>query len=493
MKYLNVSSVLVFLLLFLLVEPLMAEDARVGAGQADQKRAELARKAQAEKAAAVESAGKIEASIRTDRQALEQAVAELEAKKKRLNATVRNLHQEEKKITAEESAVDVELQKVDGMVKELIGQIRINAKDLDELIGQDPQYALRGKKGLPLSFLSAVAGDEKFPGMEDIRTMDAALLEIIRSSGEVNLKKAVITDRSGKESEAEVVMVGPFTGVYRLGSETGFLNFTPGSDRLFALANLLDSSLRSDIASYMDGRSPAVPVDISRGGALRQISHRVSFIEQIHQGGPIVWPILALLVFGLLIVAERSFYLLRYRQLKPPLIARIRSLAGKGDWLACETLCAGDQWQKRPMGRVLGAGLSARTLDREEIENVLHEAILAEVPRLERGLSTLGMFTTISPLLGLLGTVTGMINVFHVITLYGTSDPRMMSSGISEALVTTMLGLSVAIPLMLLHNMISRGVDRMIGDMEEQSVSLVNLIFKLRSQEAGVCGKITTR
>ncbi|MBM9520790.1 MotA/TolQ/ExbB proton channel family protein [Desulforhopalus vacuolatus] len=493
MKYLHVSSVLVFLLLFFFVEPLLAEDARVGAGQADHQRAELVRQAQAEKAAAVQSAREIEAAIRTDRQALEQAVAELEAKKKRLNATVSNLHQEETQITAEESDVDVQLHKIDGMVKELIGQIRINAKDLDELIGQDPQYARRGKKGQPLNFLSAVAGDEKFPGMEDIRTMDTALLEIIRSSGEVNLKNIVITSRSGRESEAEVVMVGPFTGVYRLGGETGFLNFTPGSDRLFALANLPDSSLRRDIASYMDGSSPAVPVDISRGGALRQISHRVSFIQQIHQGGPIVWPILALLLFGVLIVAERSFYLLRYRQLKPPLIARIRILAGKGNWGACEKLCAGNQWKKRPMGRVLGAGLSVRTLDREEIENVLHEAILAEVPRLERGLSTLGMFTTISPLLGLLGTVTGMINVFHVITLYGTSDPRMMSSGISEALVTTMLGLSVAIPLMLLHNMISRGVDRIIGDMEEQSVSLVNLIFKLRSQESVLRGKTATR
>ena len=132
------------------------------------------------------------------------------------------------------------------------------------------------------------------------------------------------------------------------------------------------------------------------------------------------------------------------------------------------------------MARVLLAGLAAKDLQREDMENVLQEAILKEIPALERFLSTLGMLTAIAPLLGLLGTVTGMINVFHVITLHGASDPRLMSGGISEALVTTMLGLSVAIPLMLLHNLLSRRVDRMIGDLEEQSVALVNIIHHHR-------------
>ncbi len=101
---------------------------------------------------------------------------------------------------------------------------------------------------------------------------------------------------------------------------------------------------------------------------------------------------------------------------------------------------------------------------------------------MERFLSTLGMLATIAPLLGLLGTVTGMIDTFHVITLHGTSDPRLMSGGISEALVTTMLGLSVAIPLMLAQNLLNRAVDREIGVMEEKAVSLVNLIHKSRER-----------
>ncbi len=118
----------------------------------------------------------------------------------------------------------------------------------------------------------------------------------------------------------------------------------------------------------------------------------------------------------------------------------------------------------------------------KEMENALQEAILGEIPRVERFLSTLGMLAAIAPLLGLLGTVTGMINTFHVITYYGTGDPRMMSGGISEALVTTMLGLSVAIPIMLAHTLLARRVETQISRMEEKSVAFVNIIFKTRAE-----------
>jgi biopolymer transport protein ExbB len=124
-----------------------------------------------------------------------------------------------------------------------------------------------------------------------------------------------------------------------------------------------------------------------------------------------------------------------------------------------------------------------RTLKRTDMENALQEAILGEIPPLERFLSTLGMLAAIAPLMGLLGTVTGMINTFHVITFYGTSDPRMMSGGISEALVTTMLGLCVAIPIMLCHTLLSRQVETMIATMEEKAVAMVNAVFILGNRE----------
>jgi len=133
------------------------------------------------------------------------------------------------------------------------------------------------------------------------------------------------------------------------------------------------------------------------------------------------------------------------------------------------------------VARVLAAGVECCHLPREEMENALQEAILREVPPLERFLSTLGMLAAIAPLLGLLGTVTGMIATFHVITHFGTGDPRMMSGGISEALVTTMLGLAVAIPIMLAHTLLNRAVDKRIGQMEEKALTLVNSVHRSRN------------
>ena len=153
----------------------------------------------------------------------------------------------------------------------------------------------------------------------------------------------------------------------------------------------------------------------------------------------------------------------------------IKELILKDNFDGCRKLCS--QYAGKPLARAISAGLEFKDRNREDMENALQEAILREIPPLEKFLSTLGMLAAIAPLLGLLGTVTGMINTFHVITFYGTSDPRMMSGGISEALVTTMLGLSVAIPIMLCHTILSRKVETMISTMEEKAVAFVNAVL----------------
>jgi biopolymer transport protein ExbB len=173
-------------------------------------------------------------------------------------------------------------------------------------------------------------------------------------------------------------------------------------------------------------------------------------------------------------------FLLRKKYNAEKLVRMIESHSAENDWAACEMAC--DSHGNIPVARVLKSGLSCCQMQREEMENSLQEAILKEIPPMERFLSTLGMLAAIAPLLGLLGTVTGMIDTFHVITLHGTGDPRLMSGGISEALVTTMLGLSVAIPLMLSQTLLSRAVDKKIGEMEEKAMALVNIVHKNRGK-----------
>ena len=125
------------------------------------------------------------------------------------------------------------------------------------------------------------------------------------------------------------------------------------------------------------------------------------------------------------------------------------------------------------VARVMKAGLDKAGAPADIFEESLHEAALAELPGLERFLSTIAVLATVAPLLGLLGTVTGMISAFDTITAYGTSDPRLLSGGISEALVTTEIGLVIAIPVLLVHGFLSAKVDRITSDLEQASSRVI--------------------
>jgi biopolymer transport protein ExbB len=455
--------------------PLQAEDMREMQIETRQAREELIRKAAAEKAAADRAAAESRARILADRTALEKAVADLEAANQALEKEIDGLSGEYERLDLKETELTEKLSQTDSMINELVGAIRVNAKDLDALISQNLQTAVVGRPG---SFLEPIALEARFPGMDDVRAMADAWLDQIKAPGEVTLGKASMTDRGGRETEADILLIGPFTAAYRVGGETGFCSYSQAGGRLYALSRLPSGRLQKQITRYMDGQSDAVPLDISRGGALRQLTHELRLWEQVPKGGPIVWPILLILAVGFVIVAERILFLMRQRFDASSLINTIDTLGPDNNWQACQQAC--ERHARIPVARVLKAGMLCCDMQREEMENALQEGILKEIPPMERYLSTLGMLATIAPLLGLLGTVTGMINTFHVITLHGTGDPRLMSGGISEALVTTMLGLSVAIPLMLAQTLLNRTVDNRIGEMEEKAVALVNIIHKNR-------------
>jgi biopolymer transport protein ExbB len=475
MKHLLCLVLIGSLPLLFLSSPLYGRDMREFQVQARQAKEALMQKAAAELQAAEKEAAESKSRIINDKSALETAIAKLKAQNRQLQQAVEKLTVEHRALDEKEKILSQKLAETDSMVRELVGVIRVNAKDLSALMNENLQTALVGK---PSDFLEAVAGQSKFPGMEDIRKMTETLFDQIKMSGEVTLKKGTIVNRAGREVDADILALGCFTAAYRFGSEVGFLNYSAAGQKLYALSRLPSGRLQKQISHYMDGRDDAVPVDISRGAALRQLTHELSLWQQIPKGGPIVWPILAILGLGVAIVIERVIFLLRKRFDADSVVRRIDALAVHQDWDACQKACA--PYAEKAVVRVVKAGLDCCHLAREEMENALQEAILKEIPPMERYLSTLGMLAAIAPLLGLLGTVTGMIDTFHVITQHGTGDPRMMSGGISVALVTTMLGLSVAIPIMLAHTLLSRAVDNIIGQMEEKAVAFVNIVHKNR-------------
>ena len=459
-------------LLVLGVAVASAQDAREAARKAAEARAEQERLAE-----------QAEAEILADREKLTAEVGRLEAEQAMLEARLDSLQrhmvaQEEQRQKLAERWAQSELD-----FKEISGNVRLAAKNSETLLHQSPFTAEDPDR---LAQVTPLLSPGYFPDIDDISGLADLLFEEIRLSGQVRLFEGDFVARDGREATGTILSLGKFTSAYRTPEETGFLNYSPEGRRLVALSSLPRGGLAGDLDAYLAGESADVPIDISAGGALRQVSHQVSLWEQIQAGGPIVWPILALAAIALLIVIYKAVYLNTMAGNTSKIMGRMNELAEQGDWEACEQLVTR---RRSPVVHVLAAGLGARRADRETQESVLQEAILNQLPRVERGMAVLAVLGAVAPLLGLLGTVTGMIDTFRVITLYGTGDPKLMSGGISEALITTELGLAVAIPIMLLHTFLNRRVSAIVGDMEERSVQLCNIFQKQRVNVTAAAGE----
>lgn len=356
---------------------------------------------------------------------------------------------------------------------ELAGAVRMGAGNLKALLSASMFTAWDPGR---LDRLKPVLDTKRFPGIDDMKILSDLFLAEGRLTGSVEIKEGAFINDAGEAETGEILTLGGFTTAYRSKGETGFLNYSQESNKLYALSALPSWNVQRNLDRYMDGEGDSVYIDVSRGGALRQITHKQTFVDQVKKGGLLVWPILGLGLLALFIGIERTLFLARVHANTDTVMGRVNTLAAKGRWEECDNMVGNEK--KIPVYNVLRTGLGARSEDRETLESILQEAILKELPRLERFLPMLNIMGAVAPLLGLLGTVTGMISTFHVITLYGTGDPRMMSGGISTALVTTMLGLTVAIPIMLVYTFLCRQVEHVIGDMEEKAVALTNIIFR---------------
>lgn len=254
------------------------------------------------------------------------------------------------------------------------------------------------------------------------------------------------------------------------GVPAGIVRVEPGSARPHVLI-LGTPEERRAVADAVAGRPADLPLDVSAGAALRKRETRRTLAEEVRSGGVVMIPILAI---GAICLAVGVFKLVRLLRVRPdfdrPLAAVLAELEAKGADAAAARAAA----LRGPLRPLLAAGIAHRDAPREELEEVLNETILNEVPPLRRGLSVLAVGAAVSPLLGLLGTVTGMIHTFRLIAVFGTGDPRLLSGGISEALVTTEAGLVVAIPLLLLHAFLSRRVRAISESLEKSAVSFLN-------------------
>ncbi len=343
-----------------------------------------------------------------------------------------------------------------GALKELFGVLQTVAGDTQGRFDDsltNIQYPDRSAFLVELG--TKMAGASSLASIEDIERLWAMLQREIYESGRIVRFTHLVTAADGEQSETEVVRIGSFNIV----SDQGYLIYrmNEGEVSLRELARQPEGRYTNTTGDMMDADSGVVTfgLDVTRGTILGLLVESPTIRDRIEQGGIVGYCIIALGLVGLLIA-----------------ILRLIALSGDSRRVAAQ-LKRDTASADNPLGRVLAAYESNRDADTETIELKLSEAALKEMPGLTKGLLFIKVVSAVAPLMGLLGTVTGMIKTFQVITLYGAGDPKMMAGGISQALMTTVMGLVVAIPMVLLHTIVSGQSRKIVNILQSQSAGLV--------------------
>ncbi|WP_339666018.1 MotA/TolQ/ExbB proton channel family protein [uncultured Pseudomonas sp.] len=339
-----------------------------------------------------------------------------------------------------------------GDLGELFGVVRQSAGDTRS---QWQDSLLNSRFPERLQELDALAQSQEIPRVEQLEQFWYRLQQDMTASGEVSRYDAPVVDRHGETTLQPVVSVGPFVAL----SEQQYLSYQPDSQQLLAAARQpAGTGLIADFVAPREGMAD-LWVDPARGNVIEQLQRTPKLLERVMQGGIVGYVIIALGAFGILLALARLIWLQGVQR-------RVDRQAADLDKLQTDN----------PLGRVLSViGSQPRLEELDTLELKLDEAILKETPALERWQGLIKLLAAVAPLLGLLGTVTGMIATFQAITLFGTGDPKLMAGGISQALVTTVLGLIAAIPLLFMHSLVAARSKALIQLLEQQSAGLIAL------------------
>lgn len=286
--------------------------------------------------------------------------------------------------------------------------------------------------------------------------------------------KAVLP--SGKFTEGEFALMGPVA--YFASTDGEVAGLCERSSSLEPRVVVFDSKAQPAIQSFIKAGEGEIPMDVTLGKAKAIATTKDSVASHIAKGGVWMGPILFFALLSVALGIYKAIELLSIKKLNPGSLAEVLKLVRAGDTAAAEAYL---KKQPGPSSEMLQGAVKNLSLPKELLEEFMFETMLATQPKVERGLSILAITASIAPLLGLLGTVTGMINTFKLITLFGTGDAKSLSGGISEALITTEFGLIVAIPALLMSAFLSRKANSILADMEKISIGFMNGISTLQA------------
>lgn len=303
------------------------------------------------------------------------------------------------------------------------------------------------------AFIADLGARKSLPKIEELEQFwEAQLFEMVQSGKVVKFDGAV-TAIDGNVVNTAIHRVGPFN----LTAEGKYVVYKPELRLIQQLSQQPEGYQVSAVGSWENTSSGTAPfyIDPARGVLLNIFTNKASLEDRLEAGGTIGYIILALLALGMLIAVER--------------LITLTIIGGKVNSQRKNI----DNPGNNALGRILKVYQNNKDVDVETLELKLDEAILKETPALEARISIIKVIAAIAPMMGLLGTVTGMIATFQSIQLFGTGDPKLMAGGISMALITTVQGLIAALPLMLLHAVVVARSKSIVQVLEEQSAGII--------------------
>jgi biopolymer transport protein ExbB len=350
--------------------------------------------------------------------------------------------------------LELALQERLGDLKELFGVLQQAAGDaIGQFSNSITQVQFPDRSAYLTEFAAKMGNSNRMASLEEIERLWFEMQREMTESGRVAKFTTTVVDSNGEESQTEVIRVGVFNVI----SDGKYLEFVPETGRLVELQRQPQSRYTSraeDLSGATSGIHP-IGIDPTRGQLLSLLVQSPSLGERIAQGKQVGYVIITLGIIGVAIAIWRFLVL---SSIGSKVRAQVKNPDKPGD---------------NPLGRVLKIYADNPRTDVESLELKLGEAILRETPALNAMLPLLKIVSVVAPLLGLLGTVTGMIVTFQAITLYGAGDPKLMAGGISTALVTTVLGLVVAIPTVFLHTLVQSRARRLTQILQEEAAGIL--------------------
>ncbi|MET1254875.1 MotA/TolQ/ExbB proton channel family protein [Aliikangiella maris] len=381
---------------------------------------------------------------------LNEAVNKREEQVKRSETLETNFEENEIKIANLNEALNKRL----GSLKELFGVLQQVSGDTKSKFSTSIISAEYPDRGEFLSSLAEKMGSSsELASIEEIERVWFELQREMTESGKISRFEKEITLADGQKEKRSIVRVGSFNLIDD-GQYLEWIDETQTVAQLTRQPTDRFQSTAADLYQLKDGYT-GFALDPTGGSILGLLIQAPNTQEYIEQGGVVGYVILALGLIALLIAAERYIVLFLTEQ-------KVK-----------RQLKSNELKDNNPLGRVLKVKEKYANVASDTLELKLSEAILKEIPRLTRSITFIKIISVVAPLLGLLGTVTGMINTFQAITLFGTGDPKLMAGGISTALVTTVLGLVVAIPTVLLFTWLNTRSKNILHILQEQSAGII--------------------